>query len=111
MTIQGRVLRVQAGATERMTPGIPIDVFLGSLAEDAGEHAVGIILSGSGTDGTLGVKAIKERGGLTIAQGADHAPPRIPGMPDSAIASGLVDLVLPAEQMPQALVGHRRASR
>ena len=50
----------------------PIDVFLASLAEHAGEHAIGIILSGSGTDGTLGVKAIKERGGLTIAQGADH---------------------------------------
>ncbi len=47
----------------------PIDVFLGSLAEAYGEAAVGILLSGSGSDGALGIKAIKERGGLTVAQG------------------------------------------
>ena len=47
----------------------PIDVFFTSLAEDQGEHAIGVVLSGGGSDGTLGVKALKENGGLTIAQG------------------------------------------
>ena len=109
LTIQGQRLRVRPLDPER-TARHPVDVFLGSLAEEAGEAAVAIILSGSGTDGTLGVKAIKERCGLTIAQGPDHVPPRHSGMPDSAIASGLVDLVLPVEQMPQALAAHRRAA-
>ena len=86
----------------------PIDIFLASLAEHSSERAVAIILSGSGNDGTLGVKVIKERGGLTIAQGPDHAPPRYADMPNSAIASGLVDLVLSLEQIPEALIRYGR---
>ena len=77
----------------------PIDVFLASLADDAGENAVGIVLSGAGSDGTLGAKAIKNRGGLTIAQKADHSTPRHPEMPESAIASGAIDLDIPLEAM------------
>jgi two-component system CheB/CheR fusion protein len=83
----------------------PIDIFLCSLADDRGDGAVGIILSGSGSDGTLGVKAIKEHGGFTIAQGPDGIQ-RHPGMPDSAIAAGFVDLVLPVEEMAPALVDY-----
>jgi two-component system CheB/CheR fusion protein len=83
----------------------PIDIFLASLADDRGDGAVGIILSGSGSDGTLGVKAIKEHGGFTIAQGPDGIQ-RHPGMPDSAIAAGFVDLVLPVEEMAPALVDY-----
>ena len=83
----------------------PIDIFLASLADDRGAGAVGIILSGSGSDGTLGVKAIKAHGGFTIAQGPDGIQ-RHPGMPDSAIATGFVDLVLPVEKMAAALVDY-----
>ena len=54
----------------------PIDIFFASLAEDQGEYAIGIVLSGSGSDGTLGIKAIKEHGGLTLAQASDGSGPR-----------------------------------
>jgi two-component system CheB/CheR fusion protein len=81
----------------------PIDVFLASLAEDQGEWAVGIVLSGSGSDGTLGLKAVKERGGLALAQGSNGTTPRHPEMPASAVAGGAVDLVLPVEEMPARL--------
>jgi two-component system, chemotaxis family, CheB/CheR fusion protein len=87
----------------------PIDSFFAGLAEDQSEYAIGIVLSGAGSDGTLGIKAIKEHGGLTLAQGADHSGPRYSGMPDSAIASGLVDLAIPVEQMPTQLVDYVRS--
>ncbi len=77
----------------------PVDVFLASLAQSQGEYAIGILLSGSGTDGTLGLKAIKERGGITVVQGSDGSAPQHSGMPTTAIASGVVDLVLPVEQI------------
>jgi two-component system, chemotaxis family, CheB/CheR fusion protein len=77
----------------------PIDIFFASLAKAAGENAVGIVLSGAGSDGSLGVKAIKEEGGLTIAQGHDESGPAHSGMPSSAIATGLVDVVLPVDQI------------
>ncbi len=86
----------------------PIDIFFASLAEDRGERAVGIVLSGSGRDGTLGIKMIKEHGGLTIAQGSDGSHPRYPSMPESAIASGLVDLVVPVEHIPAKLANFAR---
>lgn len=94
-------LRPQQGtARERH----PIDVFFSSLATDAGENSVGIILSGVGSDGTLGAKAIKERGGLTVAQHADHSAPRHPEMPASAVAAGAIDLEIPVEAMGIKLV-------
>jgi len=85
----------------------PIDSFLTSLAEDQGELAVGVILSGGGSDGTKGVRAIKENGGLTLAQASDddHA---MTGMPGSAAATGQVDFVLPVEAMPAKLIEYRR---
>jgi two-component system CheB/CheR fusion protein len=89
-----------AGVRERNT----IDVLFASIAEDRGERSVGVILSGTGHDGTLGAKAIKEKGGLTIAQLADHTAPRYPDMPANAIASGAVDLRLPVEDMAGKLI-------
>ena len=85
-----------------------IDVFLASLAADAGDQSIAVILSGSGHDGTLGAKAIKEMGGLTIAQIHDHGAPVYPEMPRSAVASGVVDLQVPVEQMAQRLVDYVR---
>jgi two-component system, chemotaxis family, CheB/CheR fusion protein len=84
----------------------PIDSFFAALAEDQGEYAIGVVLSGAGSDGTLGIKAIKEAGGLTMAQGPDHTGPRHSSMPESAIASGLVDLAVPVETMPAQLVAY-----
>ena len=78
----------------------PIDLFLSSLAVDAGERAVAVILSGSDGDGTLGAKAVKERGGMTMAQTADGTAPKYPGMPETAIASGMVDFAVPVQDMP-----------
>jgi two-component system, chemotaxis family, CheB/CheR fusion protein len=77
----------------------PIDIFFSSLAKDRGEFAAGIVLSGSDGDGALGVKAIKEHGGLTLAQAPDGGGPRHPDMPISALASGMVDLFIPAPEM------------
>ncbi len=82
----------------------PIDVFFASLAADQGEHAVGIVLSGGDGDGTLGIKVIKEHGGITFAQSADGSGPRNPEMPASAMASGLIDFAVPAELMPRYLL-------
>ena len=87
----------------------PIDSFFASLAEDQAECAIGIVLSGAGSDGTLGIKAIKEHGGLTLAQATDHFGPRHSSMPESAIASGLVDLAVPIETMPAQLVAYVRS--
>jgi two-component system, chemotaxis family, CheB/CheR fusion protein len=87
----------------------PIDVFFASLARDRGERTIGIVLSGAGNDGTLGVKAIKEEGGLTIAQGHDGSGPAYESMPASAISSGLVDLVVPVEQIGAKLAQYERS--
>jgi two-component system, chemotaxis family, CheB/CheR fusion protein len=89
----------------------PIDVFLSSLAQEHGEYAVGVVLSGGGSDGTLGIKAIKEHGGLTLAQGTDASGPRQSSMPEAAIATGLVDLVIPVEAMGARLVSFAERNR
>jgi two-component system CheB/CheR fusion protein len=72
---------------------LPIDYFLGSLAADRGNRAIGVILSGTASDGTMGLKAIKTEGGITFAQDIKSA--KYDGMPRSAIAAGCVDFVLP----------------
>ncbi len=91
---------------ERRGMRMPIDIFFRSLAEDQQERAIGIILSGTGTEGTLGLKAIKASCGLTIAQDPDSA--HYDGMPRSAIAAGVVDQVLPVEGMPAVLLDYVR---
>ncbi len=85
-----------------------IDGLFAALALAAKERAVGVVLSGFGTDGTLGIKAIKEHGGLTIAQGGVNDAPGYPDMPKSAISGGLVDLVLPAKDIPAALAAYAK---
>ena len=77
----------------------PIDVFLSALAKDVGERAVAIVLSGGDGDGTLGAKAVKERGGLTLAQAPNGHGPAHPSMPESAISSGVIDLAVPVDEM------------
>jgi two-component system, chemotaxis family, CheB/CheR fusion protein len=80
---------------------LPFDFLLHTLAADRGAWAVGVVLSGTGSDGSLGLKAIKEQHGLVIAQDPDEAG--YDGMPRSAILTGVVDLVLPVENMAAAL--------
>jgi len=81
---------------------MPIDFFFRHLAEDQGDNAYGIILSGTGTDGTLGVKAIKENLGVVMVQ--DPTTASFGGMSQSAIETGLVDYIGPAEELPKKLV-------
>ena len=85
---------------------LPIDYFFRSLAEDIKEMGVGIILSGTGTDGTLGLKAIKGVSGMTMVQEPKTA--KFDGMPSSAIAMGDVDFVLPAEKMGLQLIEYSK---
>src|SRR5579883_2803342 len=82
------------------------DFLLRSLSEELGERAICIILSGTGADGSLGLKAIKEKGGLVIAQ--DPSEAGYDGMPRNAIATGAVDLVLPVAKIPAVLAKYSR---
>jgi two-component system, chemotaxis family, CheB/CheR fusion protein len=88
---------------------LPIDIFFRSLAEDQSEKAIGIILSGSGSDGTRGVRAIKENGGMIIAQEEKSA--RFDSMPRSAIETGLADFILKPEEMGNQLLRYSERSR
>ena len=81
---------------------LPIDFFLRSLAEDQGEKAVGIILSGTGSDGSLGLKEIKAANGLVIVQ--EEASAKYNGMPKNAINTGVADYILPPDEMPAKLI-------
>jgi two-component system, chemotaxis family, CheB/CheR fusion protein len=85
--------------TER---NLPIDLFFASLAEVHQSHAIGVVLSGTASDGTLGLKAIKDHGGITFAQ--DEASAAYEGMPQSAAQAGVVDFILPPEKIPQKLL-------
>jgi len=80
---------------------MPIDAFLRSLAEDQGENAIGIILSGTGTDGTLGLRAILGAGGVSLVQEPTSA--KYDGMPASAIGAGYATHVMTPDKMPEAL--------
>ena len=82
-----------------------VDRFFRSLATDQGPNAVGIILSGSGTDGTLGLRAIKEAGGVVMVQAPEEA--EYPQMPESALATGIVDRSLPAAELAETLAEYR----
>jgi two-component system, chemotaxis family, CheB/CheR fusion protein len=108
LTIEQGRLRLRERGGE-LSERAPIDIFFSSLAEDRGEEAVGVVLSGGGSDGTLGIKAIKEHGGLTIAQGTNRTEPRFKDMPESAAATGLVDLIVPVERIPEYLLQYLRS--
>jgi two-component system CheB/CheR fusion protein len=111
----GANLAVLDGVLHSMEPdpqrrlNLPIDFFFRSLAQDVGERAVGIILSGTGSDGSLGVKAIKGTDGMVMAQTPISA--RYPDMPASAIATEVVDYVLPVEEMPEQLLAYAAGAR
>jgi chemotaxis response regulator CheB len=83
---------------------MPIDFFFRQLAEDQGEMSISIILSGMGTDGTLGLKAIKGKLGMSMVQ--DVASAKYNGMPESAINTGMVDYIAPANELPVKLLGY-----
>ncbi|MFZ4536031.1 chemotaxis protein CheB [Propionivibrio sp.] len=105
----GAIMHVTAGHLH-LTPKnprgltLPIDIFLSSLANIYGKYALGIILSGTGTDGTRGAVAINAAGGFLMAQEPESA--KFDGMPRSVIATGVVDAILPAEELPARLVAH-----
>jgi two-component system CheB/CheR fusion protein len=83
---------------------LPIDFFLRSLAQDQQEHSVGVILSGMGSDGTLGLRAIKEKAGVALVQ--ELATAKFDSMPRSAIDAGLADIVAPAEELPGKILAY-----
>jgi two-component system CheB/CheR fusion protein len=101
------------GALQLMDPvktggiNLPIDSFFRSMAEEMGEKAICVILSGTATDGTLGLKAVKGEGGLVMVQDPNSA--KYDGMPRSAIATGMVDFILPVEKIPAELVKYAKA--
>ena len=103
--IHGTLHFMEPALQERVP--LPIDYFFRSLAEDQKQRAVGIILSGTGTDGTLGLRAIKAESGMTIAQEPQSA--KYQGMPRSAITAGVVDVVQPANQMSEPLLAYARS--
>ncbi len=100
MTIAEGVLNLAPRSDDR-GPQMPIDHFLRSLAEDMGSRAIAVILSGSASDGALGLKAIKGEGGITFAEAPQSA--KYDSMPRSAVASGAVDFVLPPKGIAQEL--------
>src|SRR5215470_6548552 len=104
MRISGGVLQL-ATRTQGL-PHMPIDTFLRSLAQDQGSSAIGVILSGTASDGTLGLAAIKGEAGITFAQDSESA--KYDGMPNSAVAAGCVDFVLPPNRIAVELARIRR---
>ena len=100
LTLDGDKLILQ-DKPKNQTLNLPIDMFFESLAKECKDAAIGIVLSGTGSDGTRGVKAIKENDGLVLVQEPKQA--KFDGMPRSAINTGLVDNILPVEEMGQEL--------
>ena len=100
MTLSGGMLRL-APRQSAPVPNMPIDPFLRSLASDRGSKAIGVILSGNASDGTLGIRAIKAAGGITFAQTSESA--KHDGMPRSAVSAGSVDFVLAPSEMAKEL--------
>ncbi|MEO8326119.1 MAG: chemotaxis protein CheB, partial [Nitrospirota bacterium] len=114
MSLAGKNLALLNGTLQLMEPAsedrlhlrLPIDYFFRSLAEDQKHRAIGIILSGTGSDGTLGMKAIKGEAGMTMAQEPQSA--KYTGMPQSAIGTGIIDYVCSPAQMSEQILGYIR---
>jgi two-component system CheB/CheR fusion protein len=83
---------------------LPIDIFFRSLADDSQEKSIGVILSGMGSDGSLGMKAIKEKNGIVLVQ--DPSSAKFDGMPRSAIDAVIADIIAPAEELPAKLIAY-----
>jgi two-component system CheB/CheR fusion protein len=105
ITIQDRKLILKE-KEEGRSPNMAIDIFLYSLAKDAGKKAIAVILSGTGSDGTKGIAAIKKAGGLVYIQ--DPSTAKFDGMPHSAIASGKIDFILSPESIADELLLHHK---
>jgi two-component system CheB/CheR fusion protein len=106
----GKDMAFKNGSLQLLEPSaprgqrLPIDFFFRSLAQDQGERAICIVLSGTGSDGTLGVRAIKGEGGMAMAQSPNST--EYDGMPRSAIATGLIDYELPPAEMAVQLIAY-----
>lgn len=111
----GKNLAIVQGTLQVMDPApgsplhLPIDYFFRSLADDQGERAICVVLSGTGTDGTLGLRAIKGRLGMAMVQAESSA--KYSGMPQSAAATGLADYVLPPERMLEQIAAYVGGAR
>ena len=108
MTISDGVLLLKR-PSEARGARMPIDRFLVSLAADRQDQAIGLILSGTGSDGSLGLRELKAHGGLVLVQ--DPQTAQYDGMPRSAISTGHADAVLPLQQMPEVMLRHVRHTR
>jgi two-component system CheB/CheR fusion protein len=105
----GRLLLSERDRQQELT--LPIDMFFRSLAQDCGAQAIAIVLSGGGSDGSRGIRHIREAGGLVVAQDLESA--QFDGMPRAAVDTGVVHHTLPPHEMPRALLdhaGHRSAA-
>jgi two-component system CheB/CheR fusion protein len=83
----------------------PVDIFFRTLADSKNEHAVSVVLSGTGSDGSMGMKRVKEMGGICIVQ--DPRDAEYPDMPRNSIATGMVDYVLPVAEIPRKILAYR----
>ncbi|MBN2438779.1 MAG: PAS domain-containing protein [Deltaproteobacteria bacterium] len=105
-------MSILRGVLHLFTPSVPrglrlpIDFFLRSLAEDRQERSIGVILSGMGSDGTMGLRAIKEKLGLVLVQ--EPVSAKFDSMPKSAITAGLADLIAPVEDLPGKIIDYLR---
>ncbi len=95
------VLELSPRVNNKNERNLPIDLFFNSLAEVHQSHAIGVVLSGTGSDGTVGLRKIKDHGGITIAQDVDSAA--YDGMPKSAMLAGVVDFIMPPDEIPLKL--------
>lgn len=101
---RGRLLLTDKDPKQSLA--MPIDLFFRSLAQDAGDRAMGVILSGTGSDGSRAIRDIHDVGGIVICESRESA--KFDGMPQSAIDTGVVDEILPPESMPASLIRHAR---
>ncbi|MFP5042191.1 chemotaxis protein CheB [Parasediminibacterium sp. JCM 36343] len=102
MVANDGVLELSPRTTNKGELNLPIDLFFNSLAEVHQSRAIGVVLSGTGSDGTKGLKAIKENGGITFAQDEESAA--YEGMPNSAVLADVVDFILPPEKIVQKIL-------
>jgi two-component system CheB/CheR fusion protein len=107
MTISEGTLKLREVPQGR--PHLPIDIFFDSMANDMGDKSVAVVLSGTGSDGSQGIRAVKEAGGMVMVQDRESA--KFDGMPRSAIATGMADYVIPPDEMPGELVSYCASGR
>src|SRR5262249_49387500 len=100
--LNGKLLLLPQAAPRGLA--LPIDFFFRSLAEDQHERSIGVLLSGMGSDGTLGLRAIKEKAGAAFVQALSSA--KFDSMPRSAIDAGLADVIAPVEELPERIIAY-----